>query len=109
MRLFGFALLFTPFVAAAVPVDLTHTGRVLDGIGGPVSGEHTLTVSLWKDADSLSESDRLWTDTYMNVPLDDGYYSLTLTGVSSDDFASSVWVDVAVDSAAALMLSLIHI
>ncbi len=103
MRLFGFALLFTPFVAAAVPVDLTHTGRVLDGIGGPVSGEHTLTVSLWKDADSLSESDRLWTDTYMNVPLDDGYYSLTLTGVSSDDFASSVWVDVAVDSAAALM------
>jgi hypothetical protein len=103
MRILRFGLLFVPFVASAVPVDLTHTGRALDTVGGTVSGEHNLTVSLWKDADSLALSDRLWTDTYVDIPLNDGYYSLTLTGVSSDDFASSVWVDVAVDSAPALL------
>jgi hypothetical protein len=103
MRTFLFALLFAPFVASAVPVDLTHTGRLLDQVGSPVSGDHTLTVSLWKHGSSVALSERLWTDTYVDVPVNDGYYNLTLSGVSSEDFASSVWVDVSLDGAAPML------
>lgn len=97
MRFLLFALPFLPAVATAVPVDLTHTGRLLDNVGEPITGQRMLTVSLWQDATSVLSADQLWSDTYTNVPLDNGYFSLTLSGISSDDFASAVWVDVALD------------
>ena len=91
------ALLACPAVALASPVSLTHTGRVVDSTGTPISGTHDMTISLWSDATSSDVASRLWTQTTDGMNLADGYYSLTLDGVDGSWFSGSVWVGIALD------------
>ena len=70
--------------AQAVPLTMTHTGRVLDASGAPVNGPHTVVVRLYSD------SGETWTDTFVGVPFEDGYFSVVLgsgSALDADDLA----------------------
>lgn len=61
-------------MAWSAPVELNYSGRVVDGVGEPVSGSQQVTLSLY---DAVADGNLVWTRTY-DVDLAAGYYSLTL-------------------------------
>ncbi len=93
-RFFGsIAGLSLASAALAVPLELTHQGRLLNSAGDPLNGEHIVGVSLRGAPPSSPE---LWTEDF-TVTLADGYFSLQLG--STDDnpldaawFQEDVWV-----------------
>ena len=70
---FGILLCLTS-VAAAVPVSLSHQGRILGSDTAPLGGSAELTFTLYADPDGSSS---VWTKT-MVVAFDDGYYFVML-------------------------------
>jgi hypothetical protein len=62
-------------VAQAADVQLPVQGRLLDALGQPVDGSRTLTVSLYT---ASSGGTAHWDDTFTAVPVDDGYFAVTL-------------------------------
>lgn len=60
--------------AHAIPTQLGHQGRLLDGDGLPLEGVHTLEFQLY---DALEDGTVLWSEVY-DIELDNGYYSLVL-------------------------------
>ena len=88
--------------ALAGEAFFTQQGRLLDSMGDPVNGEHDLRVSLYDDGVGTTE---LWRLVYDDVDVQDGYYSLGVTG--EDDSTRSldtvlsanttVWTGVAID------------
>lgn len=85
-------LLFTS-VAAAAPFDLSHTARVLDSTGAPLDGAHDITLTLYASGSSV------WSQTYNQVDVEAGYYSVVLGGVDSAWFAGPVQLGVSLDGA----------
>lgn len=73
-RLIALALLL-PLAASAVPVQLTHQGRLLDAAGGPINGAQTIAIGLYA---SLEATEPVWSESFAQTRLDDGYFSLTL-------------------------------
>lgn len=72
------ALLLAATAARADDVELLHSGRLLDATGAPRSGPHDLRVALYA-ADSPGEAQALaWEDTFADVPLADGFFSVVL-------------------------------
>lgn len=68
-----------PATALAVPLTYPHQGRLLDSTGQPIDGEHHVTVTLYD-----SEGPR-WSDTFEQISIEQGYYSVLLgTGVALD-------------------------
>ena len=57
-------------LAFALPVEFTHTGRLLDAAGAPLSGSNTLTFAIY-DADI--GGNKLWEES-APLSFDDGYY-----------------------------------
>ena len=100
MRPLLLAALLLSSSAAAVPLELTHQGRLLDSSSSPLTGDHTVTVSLYETETS---SDALWTEDHGSIPFDGGYYALTLGTIEvldADLFDGSVrWVGLEVDGA----------
>ncbi len=96
---FGVLALTLAATAAAVPMTMTHTGRLLDSAGGPIDGAHNLTVQLTNDA-----GDELWSDTFTDVPVQGGYFALVLgSGVplqTQDLSADAVNIGVVIDGGA---------
>ena len=91
----GLALCAT---AHAADIQVTHSGRLLDNAGTPISGTEDLTVSLF-DSNSDTPDVLLWADTFTGVPVSGGYFALQLGSgnvLSSSLFAenASVWVEV---------------
>ncbi len=85
--------------AWASPMQLAHQGRVLDAAGEAVQGPHTLVVAL---QDSLGEP--VFTQTFTDHVLNDGYYSVILDngtpGLDTDMLAQSpLYVQVSVGGA----------
>jgi hypothetical protein len=101
MKRLGF-LALCPALAAAAPVDLAWQGRLLATDGTPLSGTHTLRLRLYDDALSFLPGDTLKDQTFTNVPVDQGFVSLRLTGVDSAHLTGDVWVGVTVDGGAEL-------
>lgn len=66
--------------AHAAPVQLHHQARLLDAVGAPLSGPHSLSVGLYADG---STTTALWSET-IAVDAADGYVSLIL-GADPDD------------------------
>jgi hypothetical protein len=62
----------SPMSALAVPLTMTHTGRLLDATGAPVDGTRDITVSIHDAAGTP------FTDTFLNVPVQGGYFSVVL-------------------------------
>ena len=71
MRLVSLLLLLLPLTASAIPVQVTHQGRLLDPAGGPVNSLTTVEVAL-VDGGSI-----VWTGSESLRP-QDGYYALRL-------------------------------
>lgn len=61
-------------LAMAVPLQLTHQGRLMDSEGSGLSGSHQLQFRLVDDSDFGST---VWVET-MNVSFTNGYYSVIL-------------------------------
>lgn len=70
-------LAFVGLVSAS-PVQLDYTARLLDAGGTPLNGTQTVIISLRDAADGLHFS-----ETFASVPVQDGYFAVTL-GESGD-------------------------
>ena len=98
-RLLLAASLLLSTTALAVPMELTHQGRLLDSAGTPLDGPHDVTISL---SDARTGGTTVWTET-STLNIEDGFYAKAL-GVDSsnplalDDFdADELYVSIAVD------------
>ncbi len=81
--------------ASAVPLELTHQGRVLNATGVPLNGPSPMTVAVYAASTGGSS---LWTETFTSVDIEDGRYSLQLTSLESADFDGSTrYLQVTVD------------
>jgi hypothetical protein len=87
--------------ASAADVELNYTGRVVDALGTPVTGSHTVRVGLY---DVASGGAPLWTAPFATT-LEGGYFNVVLaTGdgpnptIDADWFATPVWVGLTIDS-----------
>ena len=67
------ALLVLPSVALAAPIQLGHQGRVLDSVGTPVQGSHTLVVELLDGDGGV-----VYDEDFGTLTLNDGFYSVIL-------------------------------
>lgn len=75
--------LVLPAVAAAAPFTTVHQGRLTDPTGQPYEGDTTLRVRLYDGSDHV-----VFEDVFTDVPLSDGYFSVTLGSgapLDSDD------------------------
>ena len=83
--------------ALAIPTGLQHQGRLLDGDGVGLEGDHVLGFSLFE---AQTGGAALWSEI-LEVGFDAGYYSLTLGGSTSlDDSLFSggpLWLELTVD------------
>ena len=97
MRLLVLALLS---VGAAQAADLTHQGRLADSTGAPISGATNLTITLWSAA---SEGTDLSVHAFSGLDIQNGYYSVLLTGVPESSLVGDVWVEVGIVGQGALL------
>ena len=65
--------------AAAEPVSFQHQGRLMDSTGEAINGSHTVKVSVYDASDA-----RQWSQSFPGLAFDDGYFTVTLTGSSTD-------------------------
>ena len=80
--------------AVAQEAFVPHQGRLLDTLGVPIEGEHTVRVTLYSDAEGTVDE---WRKSYTNVNFSSGYYSVVLEG--DDDAVSARSLDTALGSA----------
>jgi hypothetical protein len=78
--------------------EAQHQGRLLDVAGNPLNGSFALTVSLYRSPTGTSSH---FTDTFAAVPVQDGYFSVTLGAASGNpledvDLDGAVWIGVSV-------------
>ncbi len=79
------SILLTSVVAfAEIPPLLNHQGRLLDSSGQPVTGQLTITFSIWDDPAAGLE---FWSET-QDVQLEGGQFNVGLGGVSPIDPSS---------------------
>lgn len=62
-------------ISAAVPLLLTHQGRLLDATDSPVTGSRDITFRIYETETGGAP---LWTETHTAVPINDGLYSVIL-------------------------------
>lgn len=65
-----------PAAASAQTVELSHTGRLLSAAGEPLHGSIDLSVALYP---ASTGGAAVWEATFAEVPLDTGFYELTLS------------------------------
>jgi hypothetical protein len=92
------ALSLPSVAGAAAPLQLSHQGRLLTASGTPVNGPTQVAVGLY---DTELAASPFWERTYANVPVEDGYYAVSLVlddggqPLDLDDFDDGeVWVGV---------------
>ena len=61
-------------VAHAVPMQMTHQGRLIDTNGAAISGVQSLTFTIFDDPNNGSD---LWTET-LTVAFNNGYFATVL-------------------------------
>jgi hypothetical protein len=83
----------------SVPTGVGFEGYLLDAVTGqPLSGQHTLTFNLYSAASGGSALSGWSTNVYANVPVNNGFYSVLLTGLPVSGFTGDRWLGVTVDS-----------
>lgn len=80
--------------AAALAADLDVSARLIDATGGPVSGEHALSVALYDEEQLGTE---VFRQTFADAAVIDGYAQLRLSGVPDDELAGALWLEWSVD------------
>lgn len=101
LRTMGLGLVGLMFAlpAAAVPGHFGHQGRIRGEDGQVLSGEHTLSFTLYGDADGTTA---LWSQSY-DVVLASGYYHVNLGADPANPFpedllaSGGLWLTLAVD------------
>jgi hypothetical protein len=95
LRSLPLLLALVPSVALAVPMSLTHAGRIADDTGAPLVGEHSLAVTLYDGSGGS-----VWSDTF-TTDFDDGAFAIVLGSgapLASEHFAGDqLLVGLAVD------------
>lgn len=98
------AIALPSLAVASVPMTLTHSGRLIDVSGTPLSGTITLAVTLY---DTDASGSGFWTRTYSGLTVEDGYYAVALVTddagapLDTTDFADGqTWVGVTADGLA---------
>jgi hypothetical protein len=87
-------MIVTWFAAAlASPVQLGHQGRLVDSSGAAVDGPHSVTVTVYKSATSTLPADVVHQETFASLPVDDGFFAVTL-GASPSNLLDSSELDV---------------
>jgi hypothetical protein len=94
------ALILAHAPALAVPQVLQYQGRLTDAAGQPLTEPADVTFSLYDEADS---EEPLWTQTFEQLPLDNGRFSVLLGG---DDAPFTPELVAALDEGADLFLGL---
>lgn len=98
-RLLLAASLLASASALAVPMELTHQGRLLDSTGTPLDGGHDLTFTL---SDAPTGGTVVWSET-STLNFDGGFYSAALGADSSNPLdldafdADELYLAIAVD------------
>ncbi len=69
---FFVALLAAPAFAQAVPMHLSHSGRLADASGAALVGDHALHLTIYNGAEAA-----VWSDTFP-VSFTDGYFTVLL-------------------------------
>ena len=82
-------LLFLPAVAFAFPRELPHQGRLVDDLGAPVNGAHTLDFALYATSGGATS---LWSEQ-IDATLSDGYYSVVLGSTPGNPLQDAWFVD----------------
>jgi hypothetical protein len=89
--------------ALAVPLELSHQGRLFDDSGVPLNGAHDLTLALHN---APAGGNLLWMDTFTDVTFDHGYYNIQLgssAALTAGPFdGDDVYLELAINSAPAL-------
>jgi len=81
--------LATTGILAAVPIVISHQGRLLDSSDHPLTGTYTLTYSIY---DVPTGGAPLWTEDHVGVSVVDGLFSVELgstTPLSPDVLSGS--------------------
>ena len=83
---------------AQVPSFVTWSGRLTDGTGWAQSTTVNLTVAIWN---AQKGGQQLWAQSYDEVVIEDGYFSVILGDAVTDAFAANAgtWIAVAVGGA----------
>ncbi|MFT6143286.1 MAG: hypothetical protein ACJATT_000657 [Myxococcota bacterium] len=76
--------------ASAADVHVTFSGRALDTSGAAINNTLPVQIRLM-DSDAGGSNGQLWTDTFTDMPLSDGYFSVVLG--SDDPLPASVFRD----------------
>ena len=73
--------------ASAVPLELSHQGRVFDSAGSALVGPNTLDIALY---DSSTATTPLWSESH-SVSFDDGYFDVVLGSDVSNPLDSALF------------------
>jgi hypothetical protein len=90
-------------IEAAVPMLLTHQGRLLDASDQPVTGTRDITFHIYE---TEIGGVPLWTEPHPDVPIDNGLFHVTLGGsvtisadlvVTTGPFDPGKWLEIQVE------------
>ncbi|MFT6234905.1 MAG: hypothetical protein ACJAZO_005429 [Myxococcota bacterium] len=99
-KLVAVVALLLPIAASAVPPLLDHQGRLMDSVGTPIEGSHTLTFRLYTtDVGGTA----FWSEQ-QTLPMSDGFFGAKIgNGLDIESLdTAAVWIGIDVDSAGEL-------
>ena len=83
----------------SVPTGVGFEGYLLDvATGAPLNGNHNLTFNLYSAASGGSPLGGWATNVYNSVSVNNGFYSVLLTGLPVSTFTGDRWLGVTVGS-----------
>ncbi len=89
------AFLVTPALASAVPLTLSHQGRVFDALGVPLDGAHDLDFAIY---DVPTGGTALWTESQASLSFDNGYFVTSLSVDGALFAADELYLALSVDA-----------
>ncbi len=91
--------LWVPASALAVPMELSHQGRLFDALGAPLDGSNDIEIRLY---DTATGGTAGWSESFTGLSFQDGYFAVTLgaAGTPLDDtmFDDDAWMGISVNS-----------
>jgi hypothetical protein len=95
---FLFSVLYSLYSVAnaAVPHLINYQGRLTDSSGKPLEGTHNLTFRIY---DAETAGNLLWQETYQNINIQKGIFSIMLGSVTNLDlpFDKPYWLEIKVN------------
>ena len=81
----------------SVPQMINYQGRFTDTAGDPVTGTHSIALSIY---DVATDGTALWTETHPSVSVDNGIFHVIMGSVTPIDlsFGEDYWLGVSIDA-----------